>query len=799
MTTERIPMPLELFCDLLRQKIEAAFDIERCFQHLAGSNPSGCCIALRIYLDTQFDMLLNSQTESPPDAESNSFLKGYSLQREFEKITEQHLMQDVIAHTAQVVPIAFVEELLPWFVRVGTTFIDPHEREDRYPSEPFFSYQVHTFYSPKLDYAPDETTFIQALIGALQYVAKSDPTSFRAIAHELSQVESDSVQIVLARAYLGKPEEYSEDIFNYLMADARRFTLGDNDYDSCQLFKIAFTYGDDVRRATLEQYILDMIPDWEKRHRGMGYTQTLFLKSIDPQLLSRRAFLRLQELQRRFPELEPKPNAAEIRGGFVGSPISAVEIDKMSDDNLLNAMRVYDETTDWDAPRSERLRHDMRDFLVGGLVEFSRAIGEKTKEHPERFYNLTKQFDERIHVAYIGAILSGIADSPAPANWVFDVARQFANRFEGYYRIGFSNALRRRAKDYVPDDLLDIIMHWALNDPSPDPSIVSENKRLNEWMQQGINSVRGVAVEAVSDCSLGGNPKRTQRVLDLLSKSVHDPSPAVGACVLQCIGQLLGDNDERGKVLLLAETLLEKHPQLLDDLFTYRFLSWATFYYFDLFGVYIERMLNSEIEHVRQEGGRLACQAALNTNRAIPLQERVMAGDVNMRRGAAQTFAAYLPNPKWQAICEKYLRELMFDPDEEIRKHVASCFASLKPSHIETLRSFVFAYLESPALGVEPRHLIDYAKSLSIEEHDVALAVTQAVIRAIEEGHIVHFWDDDIVSLPLAVYNRSNDEATKSRAMMLFETLLRRNIHGAKDALNKWDEYRDWEKVLARA
>lgn len=782
---------LDMLLGILSRVEGASFDVERCFVQLLKSNPVGCCVALRVYLDKSFDDLVKTQLET--DTDENPLLRGYHHRQRFEATLEKHFIKEVIAGAALAAPFAFVQQLLPWFVRVTISHQESEETSERYASDSFFSYEIYSFYSPRAEYDPDETSFVEALVGAMRHIAKTDPSRFRSIAYDLSKVNSQSVHAVLARAYISVPEEYAEDVFDYLMADERRLTIGDNRYDSSQLFRVAFNYGDAKTREQLEHIVLELKPDWEVRHRDLGYTQTLFLKSVASSLLSSKAYSRLQELERRFPEVKPEPHVRGVTGGTVTSPISSVELDKMSDDDLLNAMRVYDESTDWDAPRSERRQ---RDFLKGGLVELSRAVGEKAKENPKRFYNLIKKFDETIPVAYINTILSGLAASDAPSEWLFEVAERFSFRFTGHHRVGFCYSLQKRAGENVPDTLLDIMTQWALTDPDPDPSIAGTSDRLNEWLNRGINSVRGVAVETVSDCCLKGEPVRTERAIKLLSQAVLDPSPAVGACVLQSVSQLLNNDGERARALQLCEQVLERHPQLLEDLFTYRFLGWATFYHFELFGKHIETMLDSQIEHVRQEGARLATQAALANNGAKDLEQRVLSGDVVMRRGAAHTYAAYLRVPKWQNISEKHLRELMYDTDEEVQKQVAFSFTYLKPEHMDVLRSFILDFLKSPAVARDTHHLIEFVKPLSIYEHDLALEVTESVLRAIEERRIVDFWDDDLVSLPLAVYNRSLDEITKSRAIELFERLLRLGIRGAKEALSEWDEHRDWGKIL---
>lgn len=786
--------PLDFFIDILKRPDVPTWGVGQCFSHLVASDPRGCCQALRVYLDTRFTHLMESQPRSIEDTGANDglFIKTYRLRDAFEKIFEPYPLLMVINQAAESSPVAFVEQLLPWFIRVITVQQDSEPvREDRYLHDSLFSFELFQAYSPRV-HGREEPTFTESLISALKAIAKTNPSAFRDTSTRLANIETEAAQNVLSRAYVTHAEEYADDIYTYLTTDLRRLNIGDNHYDACLLVGSVFSYLTVDQRTHLEDIILSLKPAWELRSRGYGYTQTLFLKSIDQTLLSRTAQQRLQELERKFSEVVPKPHAMETRVGAVVSPIAPTIVDHMSDEHILGAMREYDETTGWDVPRSER-RRKADDFFKGGLVEFSRVIGEKAKEQPERFYHLALKFDDTIATAYITQILDGLAESDAPATWLFEVAERFAYRFTEHERTGYCRALQKRSEDTVPDHLLDIMEEWAIEDDDPEPTRIPHGG--HEWISLGINSVRGVAVEALMQCCLKGIPQRADRAFAFLEKMVEDPSPAVGACVLQSLLPLLRDG-ELEYALNLCEVVLERHPALLEDMFTYRFLSWATFNFYERFGQHIETMLISSLEHTRQEGARLATQAALKNQEAEELAARARSGDVIARRGAAHTYAMYLRNPEWQPVCEQHIRAFMYDEDAEVLSQVAFAFTYLKSEDITSLRDFVVAFIQSPALKRETRYIIDFVKPLATDEHELALGLTRAVLQAIENQDIKEFWDDDLVSLPLTVYNRSRDAQIKNQAIDLFERSLQLGVRGAKKALGDWDEHRDWGRLL---
>lgn len=94
------------------------------------------------------------------------------------------------------------------------------------------------------------------------------------------------------------------------------------------------------------------------------------------------------------------------------SPIPEGRALLVSDDEWLNAMRRYDDETEWGRPRE--------DVLKGGVVELSRVFQGAVKAEPERFAILLRQFDQTISSHYFEAALNGLAESKVSADLFFE-------------------------------------------------------------------------------------------------------------------------------------------------------------------------------------------------------------------------------------------------------------------------------------------------------------------------------------------------------------------------------------------
>lgn len=778
---------IDLLCDLLARG--ATFGREDlCLHNLAASNPARGCRALRTYLDHRLDLILAQGGESTGDASRDSTPGAISLRSRFQwgrDLLGQYAIDELILQAAHATPEALIQHLLSWFLRAIAAAREGPMTSPGYHADALFSWGWYE------EYEPEGATFALRMAQALAAIARANPVQFRPIAAALAETNWLTIHRVLAKAYLADPATYTNDILGYLGADRRRLflgDLGDSHYESRSLYSAAFAHATPQQRLALEALILNWRPGWEKRHlRSEGSTQLAFLASVPRSLLSQRTRRRRQELELKFPSYKP-PVPRGIEGGQVGPPIEPTAQEKMSDDAWLGAMRKYDDSTEWGAPRKE--------FLKGGVIELSRAFAEHVKKAPERFHDLAQRFDDQISLHYVTAAVSGMADSDAPVKWVMDLVRHFAPRLEGEFRRNVCWALRKRAQTGIPDDILDLIANWALSDPDPAvelwqiPAASGQPYYGGDPHQYGINTNRGAAVIALSDCALQRKPPQSERAFRLLEQAARDPSTAVRTCVLSALGPLLNHGAERA--FDIFEQTLAGRPELLISSLVHRFLYWCYRHQFARVRPFIEALLANPDDAARQAGARLACLAAFHEPEAQPMAAQAITGDAVMRLGAAEVYARNLEHPETQADCEINLLRLLDDPDEKVRTEVGQCFFHLRPEHLADLRPFIESFLASQSLRPGAEYLIRYLKSIACDDYDLTLDATARILDEVGDTvlDVRTRWavlEADLVQLPLAVYNHAVDSETKGRAMDLFERLLVAGSRSAHSALTDWD------------
>lgn len=755
---------VEMLCDLLRRGFTGGWTVELCLSSLAKSNPAAGCKALRVYLENQIKNLnKEGHQERSPLSSSNQDSFG------------EHMITEVLQAALARCPEKIIEYIIPWFVCVSAEYSTPRSAGE-YARDPIFG---QSRYNGRP--SAGESIFV-SVARALEQEARTDPAMFRAHAAALREVESMAVQRALLQGYLADPETYADDMFDYLNGDPRRLHIGEHvegrDHESAQLFSAAFRYASPDRRLILEQLILEQRPEWEKHGRGaQGFNQLRFLKCVPAELLSVKTRTRLYELERKFPDSQLRAQA-QVGWSRVGAPIPAQAFDKMSDEAWLSAMRKYDDSTDWYAPRESPLK--------GGVVELSRALVEQVKKEPERFYRIARSFDEAISVQYIVAVVSGLADSECPIEWICDLVRQFVARFTSLARLDISRSLKKRAQDQVPDDLLEMMTDWALHDPNP----LKDQDDEGDPLQQGINSTRGVAVEAVAQCATARQPAQIEQAFQLLERAASDPTLAVRACVIESLAGLLNADDQRA--LAIFEASLEASLRLLQSNVSQHFLYWTYFRDFPRIRRYVVTMLTSEDERTRNSGAILACLAAFKYPEAEDLARRALEGDAALRHGAAEVYARNLREHGVESICEERVLVLMNDTDQNVRSAVGECFEYLEPDDLEGLRSFIEAFLQSPALMDGTLHFINYLKKITWDDPSLVLRAVSRLLDVsgnqildIRTIHAMH--EGDLAQLVLAVYNQVGDNEIKSRAMDLFERLLLMGSGAAQRALAQWD------------
>lgn len=783
----QLPGAVQLLIDLLSRGqggMWAMAGLER----LADSNPAGACGAIRAHFDWRLEVMLakvgNPGQQVDGGTDEGFRMSGWEWE---EEIFGEHAAQGALEKVVRQCPEVALGHLLPWFTRALGSMSRADVTAEDYAWDQVFA---SGWYGEHIGKGP---SFALRIAEALGDVARRNPARFRELGIELAGSDFLAAHRVLAEGYLASPEEYAREIVDYLAADSRRLSLGepneDSHYESCLLFGAAFKYVDQSLRAGLEKLIRDYRPESERRQpRRAGLTRLRFLAEVPRDLLSEPARRDLDELQRKFPGYQQrKPRG--ITGGWVQAPISDDAQEKMSNVAWLGAIRKYDDSTIWGG------RHEAID--AGGVVELSRALARRTVDNPRRFYALARdQFDESVSVHYLEAVISGLADSEAEAEMVFDLIRRFSGRLVGSTRRGICRSLSKRAKDGVPDDLLNLIRDWAVSDPDP---VEEAWKRKaddgtpyygGDALFAGINTNRGAATLTFGECGLARNPPLVLQVLDFMERMALDASTGVRTCVVSLLPALLAEDDVRAvKVFGLA---IRDDQAALATPVSEKFLYWALAKHFARIRGFIEKLLHSDEDDARQAGARLSCLSAFEHLDARSLAEQAMRNDKQTRVGAAQVYARNLENRRVEADCEQALRQLWFDSDTEVRAASSVCFRHLRPQHLGRFSSLFQTFVQSPALLDGAEHFVGYLAPLATDVQLLALDTVERLlnevgqdIASIRTAHAA--LDMDLVRILLTVYHHADDDILESRAIDLFERMLLHGSWQASRALAEWD------------
>lgn len=616
-------------------------------------------------------------------------------------IHEYGVMQ-MINTTSKAEPQAFAEAFVPHLLAVmKATRYDRHEN-DLYRDRHF---------SLRLRMEPADRdvdgAFYNGAAEALGQWARTSPETIAPLLELLAADEHDGAQSLLYRALIAGAAAFAPWAAELILQGGNRLEAGylsDGQWLSREVVEVIAPLVSDDVHLQLEDRFRDLRatyrssdPHW--RLRSFGYTAFKFLSALDRRRLTPLGVRRLQEYQRKFNSDAPEsPTGATTY--TVGSPIGSEAVTKMTNAQWLRAMTKHD--------------NDDRDFgsPIGGARELAQMLKQRTAEDPNRFARLAMHLTATTNGAYPAAILWGFGEATIPNDAqpaVFDAIRHVmsldlpnCDRWLGW-------AVRRVLED-TPLDIVELVLHGALNAPDPvDDSPVftrrDDNRPGRDLFQNGLNTSRGSLAESLGDLLVHDpDGTRTRLVAPHLIELARDPVLSVRSCVAHTIAACLLHS--RPSAYEAFDHLIETDDLLLAS---------------DRLGVLmvyignadparidpvIDRMLSSPDAEVRKAGGRMGAFAALQWGRPA-LMERALAGDIEVRSGAAEVCAARVDRSADSDLVTSSLRHLVRDGEEEVRKLVSTFASHLRGSELHPYAELLTDLIASPSfIHANPQLLI---------------------------------------------------------------------------------------------
>ncbi len=708
---------------------------------MSSENPAYCAEAIGHRLDRLMEME-NSGESSTRD--NRIWWSNYS--------------EEVIARTASNAPAAFASQILP---RVAQAASSSNTLEWDYP---FTSVRQH---------------IVEGLSAALIRLAREEPNTLDQLLTRASKDAPRVVEKLKLRAWAANLDNYGDRILTFLID---RKDLWDIEETRLAL-SAATQSGSSDLVARLEKLILEFRPEDESRLH-FGRSQFRLLSSFAPDALSSKGSQRLGQLIRKFGEPPPPANGIvaklEVQHDLRRIPDSAIE--HMKDDQVLKAMQEIGTdssrpfgNTNWDA------------------VEFSRQLESRTGVEPQRFFKLvTERMQDDLSSKYFSHILDGLVrawpENISTAELCSAISRlhELPGRPCG---MSICSAVKQMANEELPDEILQAIVFYANDDPDPAPGTnmnydFEEGGRSVAAITAGINSVRGVAIQAVA-ALLHADPNRSSSLMDVVKTAIQDPTLAVRSLVPLPLLAMFETNEEN--VGELFNSLCSESPTLLGTNFFVRYLHHASFISYESVRPILLKMVDSDDDSVRLAGARLICVAALieseSQDVAVADAGQVTNGSAALRRGAAEVYATNIKYTEVAQTCTEALKRFFDDPDPEVQMAAANFLGQLDDQQVSEENGLLEAFVSSKAFDTQAGMLLYRLKNMATPLPVIILSVAEQAVAnwgpdASDISTSLAGNAYNLSELIVRLYAQTTDRPNKERILDVIDRMFELNFMG---------------------
>ncbi len=393
---------------LSRMNIRNEWYINGLIATVSASRPELAPILVKAVFTSQLNIAKNeTKKEKLPDSNDVSVCenemeeqvaelmsKRFQETAPFSKLLEANDWYD-LPEIAKAAPRKFLEEVFPWFVQVITiTARDENKLILTYKDNAGLA--TCTF---DMERKGKSYPVMLSLVVSVETVAENDPDGFIHFMDKWKDLELLSVHRLLAKGLEKLISKRPNVVLEYLLADPRRFVVGDmenyHSYSQILISQLSEVL-DDVSFCLLEKTILEWKyyqhhpkedgpalkrdrAKYEREHR------LRLLLALSQSKLSDAAKKFVEEEKRAFPHIHNyECKFSGVRE--IGSPVSGIQMEKASDEHILQLFEELTDETDWDHPKRRS---------TGGSIQASRAFGVFAKNNPDRALALIENFEPK--------------------------------------------------------------------------------------------------------------------------------------------------------------------------------------------------------------------------------------------------------------------------------------------------------------------------------------------------------------------------------------------------------------------
>ncbi len=551
----------------------------------------------------------------------------------------------------------------------------------------------------------------------------------------------------------------------------------------------------------LEQAILQFEEFGERsRKGGRGYKRFLLLAALPQSRRSRQAQSEFEQLARRFPGERDEPLQS---GGGVFSIESPIGIDarkKMTDELWIRAMQKYSK---------KRSRQTYEGWRKGGCDELAGALKTDTAQHKSRFAALALKMPTDLPPVFFARLLDGLVETEPPkdgqpenpeATRLLDTETMVLvlRRVHGLpgkpCGRDISWAVRKIADRQLPDEVLEMVVYYAVNDPDPTeelwktPAAGGTPYYGGDPESAGLNCNRGAAADTLA--KLLFVDKGRWAILQAAIQSVsRDRSLAVRAMAIECLTAAL--NVDRNWPVEEFLKLADGTEEILGGNNADWFLHYTTMTHYEALRPLLLRMVKSSDEKVRKIAARRITVAALHEKVRPEDLAAVLQADPVCRAAAAEVFSNSLGYEPVRSKCREHLKKLFHDPEKSVREATDRCFRKVSDEQLAEETDLISSFVSSEVFADDASQLCFALKDSTSLLPDVVCGVAERLIQLHRQKHgqqaFDHFCSSGhyVSELVVRLYQQTMDTRTKSRCLDIIDEMLRVEIWSADEELEK--------------
>lgn len=660
-----------------------------------------------------------------------------------------------------------------------------------------------------------EQPLLEALSKAFSTWSVARPDAFLHFLHENGNRDLMLVQRLLSRGLMSLAVTHPGAALEFLCADARRLVLGpysDVHRNSRELIKAVAPNLAADQFVRLEQVILswhryraDPGDDPQTRHNRLRWDREhrlRLMRALARERMSPTALRLILEEERAFPGLRDQ-DVWSSGMHRIESPVSAEQMQKATDQDILNLFKEVTDEHQWDHPRAR---------MKGGAIQAGQELARLAETDVERAVRLVRELSPEHNETPVSVVLESLIKACYDRNAIYSLIEELVakghsgNRFHHACASAIQDAVDQNHP--VPNTLLTLLESWLVGvDPaSEDVAGEKSNRERNGsllWGQRGmfmLPSGNYPILAALSAACLNPTPPLIEHWLGILEGHLsRSESPRVWATLAWRYLRWLNLADHARAQAFFTQ-LFARYPALLGTVHGIHLMAYLQHW----ISPASARHWLEIMAQIGEDGAQGSGELMMLRHALFPaedwVKERVIAAlastdatNREQRVGLVHAIVRLWSEPDHRQIAEYYLLPLLTTTDADVAHALAGIFLSNSFLPDGSTRAMFDALCEHPALLRDRRaqHLAEPLEDLvTVEPTSVARLANALLDQAGDAmANVSTSWSlssEPLLAVSLALQDMG--EPYRTEGVALFERMLEFNLPQAREMAFELDK-----------